>query len=288
MSREPDAIALTGSAAESPRLQVSGRHAPDRFVEIGSVTKTFTALLLQVLVDDGAVDPADLVSTHLPVDRESGITVDQLAAHSSGLRRLPPGTRPWSRDPYARFDEAQLSEVIRDLGRWTEAEPGEATSYSNLGYAVLAAVLESVAGKSWIQALTDRVVAPLRLPDPVLLSTQVPEERRLHALGRWRRHRSTWTFDAMGPAGGLWTTPRSLGSYVRAVLIDEAFGPVRWAWHRSDGMLWHNGATRDAATFAGARPAEGRWAIAHGLGVDPDEIDALGVREIATNPEDRR
>lgn len=280
MSRAPDVVCLVADGRADPVAQTSGRHRADRFGAIGSVTKTFTATLMQVMVDGGDLDPDSRVSEHLAVDVDAGITVRQLAEHTSGLRRLPPGARRWSRDPYAHVDDGRMASFVADLGRHTVAVPGSRAEYSNLGYAVLGAVLAEVAGTSWAEAVVTRVPQPLDLPDRVVLVDDVPADQRIDPLDRRGRPVDPWTMAAMAPAGGLWTTARALGAYTRAVVVDEIFGPPRWGWRRSDGMTWHNGAVRRAAAFAGVLHGTGRWAVAHGVGVEPDDIDAVAVREL--------
>lgn len=252
MSQPSDVICLVGERDADPVVQTSGRHRDDHFVAIGSVTKTFTAMLLQVLVDAGALDPDSLVSDHVPVDVEAGVTLRHLAEHTSGLRRLPPGARRWRRDPYKHVDAAFLATTIADLGRHTVAAPGCGTDYSNLGYAVLGSVLAAATRSPWVEAVTTRVVRPLGLPDDVVLVGDVPAERRLDPVDRRGQPMDPWTMDGMAPAGGLWTTPRALAAYTRAVVVDEVLGAPRWGWQRTDAMTWHNGAARGGRCFRGS------------------------------------
>src|SRR5690242_4066121 len=60
---------------------------------IGSITKTFTAVLVLRLRDEGRLDLADPIGRHLPEARAGDVTVAQLLAHTSGLAAEPPG--PW-------------------------------------------------------------------------------------------------------------------------------------------------------------------------------------------------
>jgi len=78
---DEDGTAIRASPGDLP--------ADGRF-EIGSVTKTMTATLLALLAADGTLELDDEVSRWLPAGPNSGITLRQLATHTSGLPRLAP------------------------------------------------------------------------------------------------------------------------------------------------------------------------------------------------------
>lgn len=281
---DQDIVLLFATGDDEPEIRASGRHSADAFVEIGSVTKTFTAALLHVLAREGRVGLDDRVTDYLDIEGDPRITLRHLVEHTSGLPRLPPGVRVWCPDPYAKLDRPKFAELVRGLPGLVRGEPGDRVEYSNFGYGVLGAALASVAGLSWIEAIQSYVVKPLDLDEDVVTAEDVPEDRRLVALDRKGRPRATWTLGPLEPAGGLWTTPRTLADYTRKVLIDRAFGALPVGWQLADGVNWHNGATRDAAVFVGARSATGRWSVCHGFRRPSIEIDAFGLRSL----EDRK
>jgi serine-type D-Ala-D-Ala carboxypeptidase/endopeptidase len=281
MSKVPDVVLLRGCGQDELEIQVSGRHDADLFVEIGSVTKTFTATLLHVMAQSGRVSLDDRVSDHLDFDGAgSEMTLRHLAEHTSGLPRLPPGVHFWRRDPYARLGPLEFEAMLRDLPRLVRSAPGSVIEYSNLGYGVLGAALSAVAGTSWTEAIAEHVVDPLHLDESVVLESEVPPDRRLPVVDRRGRLRDTWTLGPLAPAGGLWTTPRTLAEYTRKVLLERAFGEVPVGWQHTDGIVWHNGATRDARVFVGAAPAAERWSVCHGLRRPPHQMDALGLQAL--------
>lgn len=90
-------------------------HDPAAFVEIGSLTKVLTGTALVRMVRAGLLGLDDPVEQWLPTPPGSGITLRNLADHTSGLQRLPPGlTGP---DPYAAFDEDALQALLGRLER---------------------------------------------------------------------------------------------------------------------------------------------------------------------------
>ncbi|MER5639354.1 serine hydrolase domain-containing protein [Kitasatospora sp. NPDC002227] len=147
--------------------------ADTRF-ELGSVTKTFTALLLAEMVARGEVRYDDPIDQYLPADtlpgypHERPITLLHLATHTSGLPRLPVGLTPaavprWFTSPYATFSTAHL---LRALPRTpVRGVPGGQVRYSSLGCGLLGLVLENAAGQRYEELLASRVCGPLGLID---------------------------------------------------------------------------------------------------------------------------
>ena len=108
--------------------------------EIGSITKVFTVLLAQRLAEQGKLDwdqPISSYFTELPFENESvgAITLRSLAAHSSGLPRLPENFSPSdSLDPYADYDRSDLSAF---LSSFDPDSLSNEYAYSNLGFGLL-------------------------------------------------------------------------------------------------------------------------------------------------------
>ncbi|MER0245427.1 serine hydrolase domain-containing protein [Streptomyces sp. HSW2009] len=255
--------------------RVSRGHDPDRFVEIGSLTKVVTSTALLRLAEAKTLDPQDPVERWLPAPAGTGVTLAHLAAHTSGLPRLPPGLS--GRDPYAGFDETALRALVGRPQTWDAGEPGRREEYSNFGYAVLGAALVAAAGQPYERLVREHVLDPLGID---AMTAHPPQDRRLCATGWFGRPRKPWTMDgAILPAGGLWATPRAAARLLTRLLVDRAFGEPAPAWRRSGDVVWHNGATRDASVFAGATP-DGRWALAHRLGGPHSDTDALGARAL--------
>ena len=130
---------------------------PDTIAQIGSITKSQTAAALATLIAEGKVSLGDPVSKFVPEAPEPGRsrTIAQLVSHSSGL--LDSCT-----DDFVEQSEAMLA---RDcLGRPLAHTPGE-DNYSNMGYSLLALIVQRVTGKPWEEALRERVWAPLGMND---------------------------------------------------------------------------------------------------------------------------
>lgn len=125
---------------------------------IASVSKQFLATAALLLVGDGKLRLDDRVSKHVEDAPEAwaAITVRQLLTHTSGLRAESPGF-----DGLAGQSNGEL--VRNAFGEPLLFAPGEKFSYSNLGYYVLAEVIEQAAGTPWPQFLAQRIFAPLEM-----------------------------------------------------------------------------------------------------------------------------
>lgn len=182
---------------------VSDGHAVDRFVEIGSFTKVITGTALTCMAEAGMLALDDPLERWLPATPGTGITLLDLARHTSGLPRLPP--RIARRDPYAKFDRRTVHQLLSRLDTIATCPPGQREEYSNLGYAVLGEALTAAAGTTYEELVTKYVLRPLDITE--VTATPDPGTYLL-ARSRLGRARQPWTMHgAILPAGGLWATP---------------------------------------------------------------------------------
>ena len=192
------------------RSSVDG-HAPDENVQyrIGSITKTFTAVLVLRLRDEGLLDLGDLLEKHLPGTGAGEATIAELLAHTAGLAAESPGPW-WERTPGSLRPE--LSDV---LGEEPLLHPvGRRHHYSNPGYTLLGALVEELRGAPWEEVLRSEVLEPLGL------RRTSAEPQAPHA-GGWAVH--PWAdallpepledLGRMAPAGQLWSTTGDLARF---------------------------------------------------------------------------
>ena len=204
----------------SARLDPVTAPTDDTQYMIGSITKTFTAVLIMALRDAGKLSLDDRLETYLPQTRHGAVTIRQMLAHASGLQREPVG-RIWE-----NLDAPDQERLLRELEDAEQVLPGHfAFHYSNLAYALLGQVVEQLEGRAWSDAVTDRILAPLEMKNTGL----VPDDAG-RALG-YQIHPHTGVataepqFDLKATAslGGLWSTVADLGRYGAFVAdpIDE-------------------------------------------------------------------
>ena len=157
------------------RLTPGGPPLHEALFEIGSITKTFTGILLARLAGGGRVGLDTRLSDLLPTGIEltqahEAITLRHLATHTAGLPRLPPGfllnpsrflRTALGMDPYRGY---RTDHLLRAFGaaRLT-SDPGVSSEYSNFGFGLLGWALGRAAGDGYASAIRDLVVHPLGL-----------------------------------------------------------------------------------------------------------------------------
>ncbi|MFD7404377.1 serine hydrolase domain-containing protein [Streptomyces sp. NPDC059866] len=192
------------------RTSVDG-HAPDENVQyrIGSITKTFTAVLVLRLRDEGLLDLGDRLEKHLPGTGAGEATIAELLAHIGGLAAESPA--PW----WERSPGSLRPELADVLGDDPFLHPiGRRFHYSNPGYTLLGALVEQLRGASWEEVLRREVLEPLGL------NRTSAQPSAPHA-GGWAVHpwadvllpEPTEDLGRMAPAGQLWSTTGDLARF---------------------------------------------------------------------------
>ncbi|MET9465339.1 serine hydrolase domain-containing protein [Streptomyces sp. NPDC006544] len=246
---------------EGSRTMVEG-HGPDGDVQyrIGSITKTFTAVLVMRLRDEGLLELGDRVEKFLPGTGLDEVTVGQLLSHTGGLAAETPGEW-WERT--AGTLRPRLSDVLGE--RPFRFAPGRRHHYSNPGYTLLGSLVEAVRARPWEEVLRAEVLEPLGLER----TTAQPVAP--HA-GGWAVH--PWAdvmmpepledLGLMAPAGQLWSTTGDLAKFA-AFLV------------RGDARVLSAESVREMRTAA-APPEPGAAGLGYGLGM---QLTADGSRPLA-------
>jgi CubicO group peptidase (beta-lactamase class C family) len=132
--------------------------SPDTQYALASITKTFTAVSVLQLRDEGKLDLDDPLSKHLPEATHGTPTLRRMLAHASGLQREPPG-EIWETLAFPGEEE-----LLRGL---EEAEqvlpPMAAWHYSNLAYSLLGVVVARITGTAYRDHVQQRLLGPLGL-----------------------------------------------------------------------------------------------------------------------------
>ncbi|MEU8510151.1 serine hydrolase domain-containing protein [Kitasatospora sp. NPDC048722] len=299
----PSATAVTLAMAQgsSTEVRCHGRLGralsapdctPDTVFELGSVTKTFTALLLAAMAARGELTLNDPLELHLPYPwrpltvRSGGpVRLLHLATHTAGLRRLPPGllagaVRAWCSNPYGAFGEQELREAV---ARTTvRSRPGSRYEYSNYGVALLGRLLAETGGAPYAELLTERIGRPLGLRT-LTCAADAPNRAIGHRRGRAL---PPWRMPGLPGAGAVRASGADLLRFLRAhsgarrgesggeghgvlgaALREVQFPRLRlpgsgdevclvWNHRRAGGrdLFFHSGATRGFTVFVGFSP----------------------------------
>ena len=152
---------------------------------LGSCTKTMTATLAAILVEDGLLDwnstVFDILGQSIPDIHSDfrSVTLEQLLAHVGGFATNPPPSvwqQAWSdqgRIPETEQRLAFCAALLKDKPAYS---PGSKTEYSNQGYAVAGLMMETVAGRSWETLLAEKVFQPLGMESAGFRAPGTPNE----------------------------------------------------------------------------------------------------------------
>ncbi|MGH8274279.1 MAG: serine hydrolase [Gammaproteobacteria bacterium] len=195
----------------------------DTVFEIGSVTKTFTGLLLAEAVKAGAVALDEPVAKLLPkfkIPSRNGklVTLGNLADQHSGLPRLPGNLAPADpNNPYAGYDAKRLKTFL--AGYKLPRDPGSAYEYSNLGFGLLGYALAQHAGVSYAGLVKKEILDPLHLG---LCGVSLDKLLREHlAAGHDESGKKTenWDLAVLAGAGGLKCSAADMMRYLKANMV---------------------------------------------------------------------
>ena len=183
---------------------------PNTLFEIGSISKSFVALALMQMREEGKFDPARSIMTYLPwlkiESKFPPITGHHLLSHTSGLP-----------------DGISLELVEPDQPLWTGFAPGEHFVYSNIGYDLLGLLLEVIDRQPLAAVLRRRVLDPLGMTssEPVITNAIRPrmaigyapmfEDRPFPLRGQLAE--ASWIELSEG-AGSVSSTATEMGEYL--------------------------------------------------------------------------
>lgn len=238
----------------------------DTVVDIASITKQFTGAAIVRLESQKKLTTRDKLGQYIPGLKPhlSVISLHQLLTHTSGL------TGATGDD----FEAISLTGLIKKLNRTPLSYQKGKHHYSNLGYSLLAAVIEKVSGKTYDQYLNDEFFQPLGMTRTGYVIPKFNDKDVAHgydSYGDWGQpHHKNWASD--GPYwnfrgnGGILSTVSDMYLWMKALQTDAVFSAVEkekyfglhvkeypdtesyygygWVTEKlQDGkkLIWHNG-----------------------------------------------
>ena len=221
----------------------------DSVFRIASMTKSFTAMAILKLRDDGRLSLDDLAEQHVPelkalrypTSDAPRITVRGLMSHAAGF----PEDNPWGDQQLAAAEE-EFTRMLQQGIPFSNA-PGVAYEYANFGFAILGRMITNVSGRPYREYIAAEILRPLGMTSTTLEPGAVPEDRLAHGY-RWED--AQWKLEpplpdgAFGAMGGMLTSVSDLAKYVGAFLGAwpprdgaEAY-PLRRASLREMQQIW--------------------------------------------------
>ncbi len=172
--RAPDGTVIgKGSGYSDP----AGENAwtVDTQSALGSVTKSFTAVIIAQLIEEGKLSLDDTLDTWFPEQPNADeITLRMLLSHTSGIANYISGENVMEGKWVEEWAQMDLIAEANKAG--PVSEPGSSDAhYANTNYILLGLIIEEITGNSWAQEVEARIIAPLDLQDTTFL----------HAEGVW-------------------------------------------------------------------------------------------------------
>ena len=192
---------------------------PETLFRIASMTKSFTALSILKLRDEGRLSLDAMAETYIPEMRDwqyptedsPRIRVRDLLTHTAGFVT----DDPWG-DRQTPLPEADFTRLL-DEGVPFTRPPGTTMEYSNLGYAMLGRVVANVAQQPYKDYVATSLLGPLGMTSSGYDVAMAPAERRALGYrwedGAWRRE-PDMAHGAFGAMGGLQTSASDYAKYV--------------------------------------------------------------------------
>ncbi len=228
---------------------MAGGHEPDGGTQyrIGSLTKTFIAVLVMRLRDEGRLDLTDPLGKHLDAGQAASATIAQLLSHTAGLASETPGPW-WERSP------GDLRPGLADILGPPVHPAGRLFHYSNPGYGLLGALVGQLRGRDWTEALAAEILDPLGMTR-TSVSPEPPHTRgfAVHPWADVMQLEPAEDTGLMAPAAELWSTADDLCRF-SAFLLD------------GDDRVLPAGTLAEMRTPA-APPGDDAWAGGYGLGL---------------------
>ncbi|HLB48241.1 MAG TPA: serine hydrolase [Anaerolineales bacterium] len=262
----------------------------DTLFDIASITKPFTGLLLQDMIERREMKLDDPVakympkSVKMPTHNGKQITLRHLAMHTSGLPHFAGNLNPKRVDqPFANYTVDELNAFL--AGYQLTHDPGTKFEYSSLGAGLLGHVIALKAGSDYESLVVDRICRPLRMDSTRI--TLTPELKARFATGHnqfgeavpsWERQtqlggsalRSTANDMLKFVSANLGFTPSSLTPIMEkthTLRLDQTLGMdlgLAWIitrWPQEREIIWHAGGAPGYVTFAAFDKARRRGVV---------------------------
>jgi CubicO group peptidase (beta-lactamase class C family) len=236
--RDGKVIKATGYGLANLELKVPV--TPESVFHTESVGKTFTAVGVLILMEEGKVALDDKITKYFPeVPVWRDVTVRQLLTHTSGIP-----------DYVGEFDGKGLvdlqknyteDEVIRIIaGQALDFPPGDKRAYSNSGYVILGTLIRRVTGKNWADFLQERIFRPLGMTSTRVISEGdiIPNRTSGYHLvnGQWKN--TDWVAPSLNTLadGTLYTNVLDMAKWDEALstekilkrtTIDQMWVPIK-------------------------------------------------------------
>jgi len=204
--------------------EIPGKHT---LFEIGSISKTFTGILLARQYETGNLHPDSCISFWLPDSlvrmqwKGKTITATMLSNHTSGLPSLPLNFKSrkgyHEADPYKGYTDTLLYKYFTTFKPYRE--PGKNFEYSNMGVGLLGLLLQKQLRISYDEMVRKYITGPLEMPSTGQYPKRIYNVEATTPYNGVGELTQNWTFDAaFAAAGALHSTAADMLTYANYVM----------------------------------------------------------------------
>ncbi len=223
--RDGQTLVLTGLGLRD--LERKLPVTPDTLFAIGSHTKSFTAVLNAMLVDQGALSWDDPVRRHIPnfhlsdPEADEKATLRDLASHRTGLTRMP---LLWAKG------EIPLEQLLPSIAKAKPYAPfRKAFLYNNVTYALTGLAASKAAGAPWEELIRSRILEPLGMVRSNTSAAEAQRDPQLAVGYQWEESLGAHQrlpmrrITTVAPAGAINATAAELTRWLRFLLARGAW-----------------------------------------------------------------
>ena len=184
---------------------------------IGSISKTFTSVLVFKAIEEGKLDLNKTINNYFPdIKNSNSITISNLLNHRSGIHNFTDDKEYLEYNTKPK-DEIEMLSIIAKFD--SDFEPNSKSEYSNSNYVLLSYILEKTYNKTFSEILTDEIVNPIKLNNTIFggkINLEDNESNSYSYNGKWEKQTETDMSIPLG-AGGIISTPSDLLKFAEAL-----------------------------------------------------------------------
>jgi CubicO group peptidase (beta-lactamase class C family) len=195
---------------------------------IGSISKSFTALTLGILVDEGKIDWDDKVKKYIPYFElyapyvTDNFTIRDLLTHKSGLKEVSGGTL-WYHSDYSREKIIKKLKHLKPVSGFREKP-----AYQNVTYVVASEIVKKVSGMTWDDFIKAKVFNKLNMNSSTSLSSEREANSNLAQPHIFNKNYAKVAIkqekgDNLSPAGFIYSSANEMSNYMRLLLNNGVF-----------------------------------------------------------------
>ena len=192
---------------------------------IGSITKSFTSVLIFKAIEKKKLDLNETIDTWFPtITNSNKITIKHLLTHRSGIHNFTNNKNYLQWNTQSKT-EMEMIEIIQKGG--SDFKPNSRAMYSNSNFVLLTFILEKTFNMSYSDLVQNQIIKPLHLANTFVFGKINPknnEAKSYHYFGSWKKEAET-DFSVPLGAGAITSTPTDLIKFANALFEGQLLTP---------------------------------------------------------------